>query len=250
MGQWLVFVIGLLVLSPVASAADTYLYTGTGTLESQGWTLFGNAPEGTASVTTQNSGTPADVLEVQSFDSRIQLYSIASGYTEALVSARVRVIDAQHNFADAGLMFSIFGVTAPVSTPDRLSSFYLLPGEVGFMDLGASAQTGADAFHDYAILYLNNKVSLFIDQSFDAILAGTAPAVLERTGPFFHLGNVHFGDQTNDVDVNSHYLLDSIRLHGITPVPEPGTYALLLAGLGILGFAVRARSQKASAIKR
>lgn len=35
------------------------------------------------------------------------------------------------------------------------------------------------------------------------------------------------------------YQLKQTEIYGVTPVPEPETYAMLLAGLGLIGFAVR-----------
>jgi len=52
-------------------------------------------------------------------------------------------------------------------------------------------------------------------------LLGTALTILLTTG----------GTQVN---------FDNVRLD-VSPVPEPETYALLLAGLGLVGFAVRRR---------
>jgi hypothetical protein len=40
----------------------------------------------------------------------------------------------------------------------------------------------------------------------------------------------------------------TLTVGSITAVPEPETYAMLLAGLGLLGFAARRRKQKEAAL--
>jgi hypothetical protein len=248
--NWLVGT-GIALLSFVAAAqgGEMLLFTGSGTLESNGWRVESAAgdgvgvPGGTVTVIPHApQGESPPVLEVKTTGSQVQQYSIPTGYSEALVSARIKVLEAQKNRYDAGLVFSLFGDDGSGRLPDRFNSFYIVPDEVGFMDLGASAPITPGLFHDYAILYSKNKVSLFVDQPFAEILAGKAKPLLERTGPFLQpdyrstLGNVYLGDQTNDVDppVNSHYLLESIRFHGITPVklPAPGTSAKLCVNHG------------------
>jgi hypothetical protein len=56
------------------------------------------------------------------------------------------------------------------------------------------------------------------------------------------------GNLMQSVTINSYYGMQSLggvdalkqtEISGITPVPEPETYAMLLAGLGLVGFAVR-----------
>jgi len=51
-------------------------------------------------------------------------------------------------------------------------------------------------------------------------------------------------DQAGDVDVNKFAPFSHDAQGMVTSIPEPETYAMLLAGLGLLGFAVRRRKQK------
>ena len=53
-----------------------------------------------------------------------------------------------------------------------------------------------------------------------------------------------FGNGGGD---NMGMLLDNVSVSVTSPVPEPETYAMLLAGLGLLGFAARRRKLKAAA---
>ena len=49
-----------------------------------------------------------------------------------------------------------------------------------------------------------------------------------------------FGGRTNFNDNNP--ILNAATLENVTAVPEPETYALVLAGLGALGFVARRKS--------
>jgi hypothetical protein len=53
-----------------------------------------------------------------------------------------------------------------------------------------------------------------------------------------------FGNSGGD---NIGMLLDNVSVSVTTPVPEPETYAMLLAGLGLLGFAARRRKAQEAA---
>jgi hypothetical protein len=42
------------------------------------------------------------------------------------------------------------------------------------------------------------------------------------------------------------FSLMNVSLTGVSPVPEPQTYAMMLAGLGLLGFRLRRRKLQAA----
>lgn len=52
-----------------------------------------------------------------------------------------------------------------------------------------------------------------------------------------NLATLRFTDFTGNSTVSEDGILDNVSV--IAVIPEPGTYALLLAGLGLLGFAAR-----------
>ena len=48
-------------------------------------------------------------------------------------------------------------------------------------------------------------------------------------------------DRISIYDTKGGLGIDNITVSPISPVPEPGTYAMLLAGLGLVGFMARRR---------
>ncbi|WP_260115252.1 collagen-binding domain-containing protein [Massilia sp. MB5] len=61
-------------------------------------------------------------------------------------------------------------------------------------------------------------------------------------------GNVIVGNWLSNVQVNANHYFSAANVngYGVMPVPEAQTYAMLLAGLGVVGFiARRRRSQQA-----
>ena len=234
----------LLTSIPAVSQAQietTTLYDGVGTPADQDWTLFSGAGHRGGSVTETH--IPGNTLNVESTRMRFHSYAFDTNHVEFLVSARMRITHAQYNFADAGLLFSVRG---DAGDPDRFSGIYLTPDHVGFMDLRDMAPIGAERYHDFTILFRDNALSFFVDDSFENILNGSAVPELYRADPTSSLwgnttGVVEIGDQSNDFNVNSHYRLESVSFIGITPIPEPGTSLMFGAGLAFLAWASRRR---------
>lgn len=219
----------------------TTLYDGTDTPAEQGWTRLTGAGHLGGSVTETH--IPGNTLEVETTRMRYHSYSFDTNHAEFLVSARMRITHAQYNFADAGLIFSVLG---DAGKPDRFSGIYLTPDHVGFMDLADMAPIAAERYHDFTILYRDDALSFFVDDSFESILNGSAVPELYRNEPLPSLwgnrtGVVQIGDQTNDFNVNSRYRLASVSFIGITPIPEPETNLMFGAGLAFLAWASRRR---------
>ena len=67
-----------------------------------------------------------------------------------------------------------------------------------------------------------------------------------RTSSWTQLTGNFANIDTLRVDLGNHFLIDDISLNSanVSPVPEPETYAMLLAGLGLMGGMARRRKQK------
>lgn len=246
------FVLILVVLfSQVnANASILTLFDGEGSPEQSGWTKISGAQQssgplaGTATE-IQQSGFPNNSFSVETTGTRYHVYSMDTGYESFVVSMRVMVEEASHNLFDAGFMFAPLGsFTNPVT---RINSIYIDPNQVGFMDESASFQVDANNFHDYFIKYddKNSSIGFYIDSSFDEIKYNQVNPIFSKTldttgyeNADYLPGVIVFGDQTNDLDVNSKYTLDYVKFEGIdrrsiptAPVPEPATILLLGGGL-------------------
>lgn len=82
----------------------------------------------------------------------------------------------------------------------------------------------------------------------------TQPSPFNSSGPrdLNFTGNLAVGDSANagyhlspfDPGVGNTYTFTITQTPTVSPIPEPETYAMLLAGLGVMGFIARRRSNK------
>ncbi|BBD69263.1 hypothetical protein NIES4072_34090 [Nostoc commune NIES-4072] len=230
---------------PSAAQAATFLFDGTGTPEAVGWQLESSEPpNSTITVTPQFSGRPSDVLSVSTTGTAVNLYSRNINANNYIISLGVKVLRSSFNSFDYGLGLSPFAqqIFFPngnysFSEVDRANSLTIGEKSIQWSDLvGDSFAIDTSVFHEYAISYIDGNLNVYVDNSFDDIIAGTATPVLTRTGVTPQnesvVGTVAFGDQSNDsisfdnCCVNSAYQLDFIRfqsLDNVTSVPEPST---------------------------
>ncbi|MTV37250.1 choice-of-anchor A family protein [Duganella radicis] len=133
------------------------------------------------------------------------------------------------------------------------SSYYNLSGFAKNATLivnisGSSAlfQGGYQAFDGYNVLFnFTDATSLSINTG--ANLSILAPKASVSGGQGVINGNVIVDSWASQVQINSGNFFKAVNLQGFAqPVPEPETYVMLLAGLGMIGFMARRRKQNAA----
>lgn len=82
-------------------------------------------------------------------------------------------------------------------------------------------------------------------EAFDAAHTSLGVFTVDATGGSDVLGTHSFSGLVSSIEWTGSPGYAQISTLTISPVPEPETYAMLLAGLGLLGFAARRRKQNA-----
>ncbi|MYM65778.1 choice-of-anchor A family protein [Pseudoduganella sp. FT55W] len=102
-------------------------------------------------------------------------------------------------------------------------------------------QGGYQAFDGYNVLFnFADATSLKINTG--ANVSILAPNAVVSGGQGVINGNVIVDAWASQVQINATNFFKSTNVQGFTsPVPEPETYAMLLAGLGVIGFMARRR---------
>jgi len=137
-----------------------------------------------------------------------------------------------------------FGISSPAVpggySPDLILSHIGISRSSGGY-LFALTETLGGPVSDY--VWVHQFVSAFTvidfvsDSEFPLVLPTTADAIFVETG-----GIQAIGGYNNDRGERVNIFVQS----DVGVVPEPETYALMLAGLGLLGFVARRRKQKAA----
>lgn len=154
------------------------------------------------------------------------LYKYATGTNSFIASIKLKALAVnRHNQLDAGLMFSVgdeFSGSFGNGT-QRSAMLYIDPTAIGWGDESASVANDASGFHEYAIRYTNGQLDVFVDTSFDDIIANTAKPVLSRAQPSSGntRGAIAFGDQTNDPNVDSDYEVEFVKFQNLRLPTEP-----------------------------
>lgn len=175
--------------------------------------------------------------------------SIQPSATFATLSVSSTANDNQHYTFDLNLL-SNFGAVF-----GNANAFVgkVLFNTAGTDPIGSSVQLASGSWGVSSIKYSSNSAQPgSISFDFSETLGGGASNRL-MTGERV-VWNTSFALPTSFVSPEFALHVQSIGANGdsgwyvpTTPIPEPETYAMLLAGLGLLGFAARRRKQKEAA---
>jgi len=120
-----------------------------------------------------------------------------------------------------------------------------LTGNANWSNMGMSALSG------YNVLFNFVDATSVNFSSIDVLGSVLAPNAVIGGNNGKILGTVVAGDWNANLTLGNSKAFAATDVTGfaaaVSPVPEPGTYAMLLAGLGLVGFAVRRRKYKAAA---
>lgn len=120
-----------------------------------------------------------------------------------------------------------------------------LTGNANWSNMGMSALNG------YNVLFNFVDATSVNFSSIDVLGSVLAPNAVIGGNNGNILGTVVAGDWNASLTLGNSKAFAATDVTGfaaaVSPVPEPGTYAMLLAGLGLVGFAVRRRKNKAAA---
>lgn len=216
--------LGFLAISG-AHAAPQLIYDGNSPPTPAVWT---QAKIGSPTVATADGLTRFTTkTAVGGRTSDTNLYKYATGSNSFIASIKLKALAVnRHNQLDAGLMFSVgddfsgsFG-----NQTQRSTMLYIDPTAIGWGDDSASVANDASGFHEYAIRYTNGQLDVFVDTSFEAIIAGTSKPLLSRAQPSLgsDRGAIVFGDQTNDPNVDSDFAVEFVKFQNLRLPTEPG----------------------------
>ena len=181
-----------------------------------------------AGLTPTTNLTGFDLGTVGTLTPGVYSFSSSAGLTGTLT------LDGQHN-PDALWVFQI-GSTLTTASSSFVNVINAGAGSGLFWQVGSSATLGTDTTFAGNILA---DTSITLNTSAN-ILCGRAIALN---------GAVTMDTNAISNDCSAHNFSSGRTDFGSAgfsaPVPEPETYAMLLAGLGLLGFAARRRRQKA-----
>ncbi len=107
---------------------------------------------------------------------------------------------------------------------------------------------GYDGFKNYNVLYNFYEAKNLTFSNVGLYGSVLAPLANVAGGGGQINGSVVVGNWASNIQVNANHYFNATNVAGyVSAVPDPETYAMLLAGLGLVGFMVRRRKNKTAA---
>lgn len=107
---------------------------------------------------------------------------------------------------------------------------------------------GYDGFKNYNVLYNFYEAKNLTFSNVGLYGSVLAPLANVAGGGGQINGSVVVGNWASNIQVNANHYFSATNVAGyVSAVPEPETYAMLLAGLGLVGFMARRRKNKSAA---
>ncbi len=175
---------------------------------------------------------------------------LKAGYTTILAS--IAVVALLMLPGRAGASDVNFGSITPTSTPGTaLPAFDVFGAAGSFLDHWRFTPASTATFN------LNNvNTSFGLFSGLDATLYGPGPTAIATDapntlviGPTLLTAGLQYDLQISGTATAgaSYYVGTSYLTSVAAPIPEPETYAMMLAGLGLMGYVARRRRQKGDA---
>lgn len=199
------------------------------------------------------AASPNPVFSGSTVDMYLKFFPSALDEEKVYLDAGTGSTITGHVGSQTGTTLVIFSSTTDtLSAANGFAQITAQDGKLNEITITAPGYWFEDLMFSVALTKDNTDLSVIAKDKSGATdtFAGWASANGWGPGQNDILALSHAGNLMQSVTITSHVGFDSLggltslkhtQISGVTPVPEPETYAMLLAGLGLVGFAARRR---------
>lgn len=215
-----------------------------------------SAPLSAAVVQVQYTGTVSSGFDQTGVFGSANSFLDGSAYTASYTfetTNGIFISNAAHNYAYGGTAYSVAS-PALSSTITINGNTVSISGNYFGQIFGQNSGTFSQVYH-HATDYVTSGSSYYLAQMYNSVFNYSNTLPYSLTGPLSYsvtAGDTSYGymsieNYSSSFDGYTEYAYVNLTPDHVTisaPIPEPETYAMLLAGLGLLGFAARRRKSK------